>query len=66
MTPPKIPPCPRCRRIGVVQGDLYYCRNCNGLYDDDPHEGGTCSNRPDRSLERKEAYEQSRKRGRCR
>jgi len=51
------PVCPRCRtnKQIVPQGDLYVCRRCGALLDDDPDEGGDYSDRsPAARLEREE------------
>lgn len=45
MTP--LPKCPRCRTNSstVPLGEIYACRKCGGLFDDDPDEGGDFSDR---------------------
>ena len=49
------PPCPNCRSPMVPQGDLFWCKHCRRLYDDDPDEGGTHHDRdPARRMVRDE------------
>lgn len=50
--------CPRCRRHGVKQGELFWCVRCQALYDEDPSEGGDYSDNPSRRLERQEEREE--------
>lgn len=53
------PRCPRCQSKGVPQADMYWCRRCEGLYDDDPDEGGDHSTfNPAARLEREERRQQ--------
>ncbi|MCC7419843.1 MAG: hypothetical protein IT428_06165 [Planctomycetaceae bacterium] len=49
-----------CGRKGEPQGDLFYCER-HGLFDDDPNEGGTAHNNPERSAIGKEEYERRKK-----
>ncbi len=50
------PRCPLCHSKGKSAGpDLFKCSKCGGLFDADPDEGGTVSNRnPAARMERAE------------
>lgn len=54
---PTLPPCPRCnrRQSVVAQGELFWCTNCRGLFDDQPDEGGSHYDDPSKRLEKQEA-----------
>ena len=60
---PVIPRCPMCgsKRASVVEGGLYRCAKCDGLFDDDPDEGGDYSFDPTRRMQCQEAREQRRR-----
>lgn len=53
-----IPPCPMCgtsKKSTAMAGGMFRCGNCGGLYDREPHEGGTHSTfNPAARLEREE------------
>lgn len=55
-----IPPCPRCNTakkstVAGLTGDTFHCGRCGGLYDNEPDEGGSHSDRnPAARLERQE------------
>lgn len=54
----QLPKCPVCGTNAgtVAQGEMFFCRRCNGLFDGDPNEGGDYSDRnPGARLERDEA-----------
>lgn len=52
-----LPPCPHCQTAAQVirQGEMYHCRRCRGLFDDEPDEGGTHSDDPTRRIECEES-----------
>ena len=51
--------CPRCNVKGTPQGDVFWCRRCQCLFDDEPAEGGDYSDRnPAARLEREERQRQ--------
>lgn len=54
--PQSMPPCPRCNTNKKVRanGGRYWCDRCNGLFDDDPDEGGSYFSDPSKRLERQE------------
>lgn len=51
--------CPACGRSHPVRADgLFYCTNCQALYDDDPNEGGAwCGNNPVVNVSSREEFE---------
>lgn len=55
------PRCPRCNRPGQPAGELWHCRACLMLFDNEPEEGGDYSDRnPAARLEREERKRESR------
>jgi tRNA(Ile2) C34 agmatinyltransferase TiaS len=47
--------CPKCSRKSEPAGNLWRCKSCGMLHDDDPDEGGTHSDRsPSARMEREE------------
>lgn len=63
--PNKIPPCPMCgtnRQVNEHGRDEFFCGKCRGLFDSNPDEGGTYSDRnPSVRLEREERAQQRRR-----
>ena len=64
-----LPQCPRCRTAKDVrpQGErnLFICGRCNGMFDNDPNEGGDyADHRPDIRIEREERRRQNQARDR--
>jgi len=66
MPPAENPPCPRCgeKRASEIEAGLYRCANCDGMFDDDPDEGGDYGWEPSRRMQRQESREQRRRRAR--
>lgn len=55
--------CINCGRIKTVEkafDDLYRCKHCGILFDDDPDEGGTHGKYPDQRALRNEKQQQRR------
>jgi len=52
-----IPPCPRCktnRHANRHGREEYYCGKCDGIYDNDPDEGGDYGYDPSYRMEKQE------------
>lgn len=51
---PKCPHCGTAKQVSAC-GELYHCKRCGGLFDDDPEEGGDYDDRdPSKRLLRRE------------
>lgn len=57
MSKAKLPPCPVCRtpkNVQALAGGEFVCKQCRGLFDDRPNEGGDYFENPAKRLERSE------------
>lgn len=64
MAKEQLPPCPRCKSNKQVNRhgrEEFFCGKCSGIFDGDPDEGGTHSNKPSGRLEREERRKDQRR-----
>lgn len=58
---PSLPPCPVCgtnRKVSAYpSGKQFHCGRCGGMFDDDPDEGGSAYNDPEKSAIKREEQE---------
>lgn len=62
MATASVPPCPLCgtnRHVNPHGREEFFCRRCGGLFDKNPDEGGTYSDRdPSWRIDREERQQQ--------
>ena len=50
------PKCPKCgRRAPNSEGSVFWCEQCNAMYDNDPDEGGDYCTDPTKRVQREES-----------